>query len=554
MTASNNELNRTQQLGIPAAEFIGGKSDAGERLGGEYTVDVSAGPLIAGMELTDTLRGDLMFIVEAGDSQQLGLVDLDPGSTDPAAEDRYAIVKLQGKDMYSEDFAGVEVQKNKEGLLRGAVIADATQEQVIGAKAKKLTPGLEDIASDGSDMAFSGKHFGIRVDAETGNVIVTDKNSKNGTSVISRKHEQADIEEDDDMTVAVDDEATVPSAEVHADKPEIQEVAEEVAELVVPLEVVVEPVAEDVAEEVEEAVEEDPGKLDISAFFESGEALSNALRDPEIDYKLKSELRNVVVSWQELQHSKLAEQLWTETVQPRLKNLEGIGLQEQARSLSALKSDVDAFSQTWNGLVNGIYRGNVEEVGDIVRRKKGTFGGEAVEQLKSKFQTLANDDTIARATRALGLDTEDADLMVRKLTRKIDGSIDPEDAETMVAELASTMKLTERKQLGESVQMLHDKIEFKGWKGIVRNIEELTFRAKKSGKNLGDSGITGSFGSIQQAISEFDQQRQRHGILDPAVAETGTYIVRMTQQVLEQLGDTNRLNRISAEVASWVGK
>lgn len=119
MTASNNELNRNQQLGVPTVESIGGTNEAKERLGGEYTVDVSAGPLITSMELTDTLRGDLMLIVEAGNSQQLGLVDLDPGSVDPATEDRYALVKLQGKDMHSGDFSGVEVQRNEEGLLRG---------------------------------------------------------------------------------------------------------------------------------------------------------------------------------------------------------------------------------------------------------------------------------------------------------------------------------------------------------------------------------------------------------------------------------------------------
>lgn len=200
----------------------------GEKVGGNYQLSLEDGPLVPDFTIKGDIKGDLLTVVHAGKDQNIGLVDLKPGSEDLKDNNRYALVKLSGIDLGSDDVSNLEPIAGEEQKLYGAILREPNSDNVLGNNAEKITPGLE-IFTDKDDQFYSGVHFGIKINPDISNIEITDLNSKNGTTILSKKTENTESLDStyrlDDLTV---DETTRPKNEVLENVPE--EVAEDLGE------------------------------------------------------------------------------------------------------------------------------------------------------------------------------------------------------------------------------------------------------------------------------------------------------------------------------------
>ena len=316
-------------------------------------------------------------------------------------------------------------------------------------------------------------------------------------------------------------------------------------------EVAVEEVVDEPSGVINQAVVEeelDPGEIDISQYLSDPETLVKTLRDRDIDPGLRADLRKVVTVWQELQHSELAKTLWEGTIAPRLDKLNTIGLKDQANSIVELRTMLDGYQNAYRGLANLLREPRVG-MGDIAEYlRRHDMGESALEQIKTQTKGIAQDETPRNMVNALGLDTEDADIMVKKLGRKIgNGEIEPEEAEKFISDMQQ-QGVFKRKDLQLVAGDLVSQVKFEGWRTLVGNVEDLMYMAKRGTNELRDGSLTPMFKGLERVFHDFSDLT-RSGKFDSELAnEVSVRAARLSEELERPL----RLNRISSDEASWL--
>lgn len=376
---------------------------------------------------------------------------------------------------------------------------------------------------------------------------------------------------DEDVTAAyespaqVSDESEAASGEVL--KSEIEAVADEIGEEAVeqvveapvavePEEVVPEPTTESGEEAVlaEEPPEinpevQDPGEIDISQIVQSGANLQAALRDYNIAPELKKELRKMVEAWQELEHSEIAKKLWDEAIKPNLENFDSNTLTAHISKVRDLREGLATFGTKFGTLRDAISEGEMAHIADVVRR--GGVGSQTFAELDTLATSIANDETTQRLAANLGLETEDAAILVKRLGNKIDGvSIDDVSADRLAAELQER-GIVKLRQLFTATGDFRESQTFTNWRSISDSIEDVV-RASRSSVRLAEDGTTGrEVKLLRDEFQDFDAKRTNRNrmSLDPEQADR---ISRLATKIAQELEYSERLARLSKNESDWL--
>ncbi len=367
------------------------------------------------------------------------------------------------------------------------------------------------------------------------------------------------VQETLDEDTTDDNESTVQKPDVFGDpagevpQVEIEEVAEEIGEEAVE-QVVEEPAIEEPSPDIELNTIEEPENAELSSsdiqdIFSDPEKLSAAMQDKDMDPKLKQEIQGVIVAWQELQHSKGAEKLWKEMILPNLDKLESVGLEEQAKRIQRLQQIVEDVEKSYRKIANMASDRyvQIEEFAHVLRGHP--FSEEPIHEIETKYREIAQDESVSRSLRALGLDTDDADMLVSRLARKITGHIDPEDAIKLIEELQTMGSVKERKDIARITDGFHGQITFRQWKTLVYNVEGLMHMGKKGVNELQDGPAMYSVRSLRVAFEDFNYNR-RNVVRDPDLSYN---VVRQASRLQQELADPLRKFKLTKNEISWLG-